>query len=319
MENRWLMALIVLIGVPLVIVAYIVLTERILRLLPASRRDGVRPWLWLAPALAFLGVFLIYPTLRTVILSFMDARSENFVGLANYAEFFGNDRNWTVFINNLLWIVFFTLLTVVFGLLIAVLTDRVRYESVAKALIFLPMAISFVAAGIIWRFMYDFSPATGTLNAAVGVVGIEPQAWLFDWPRNSVMIIVAAAWIWTGFCMVILSAGLKGISTELLEAGRMDGANEFQIFFRIILPLMAPTIAVVTTTMIIFALKVFDLVYVMTGGRFDTDVLANRMFSEMFIGRDFGMSAAVAVILLALIIPIMAFNVRRFRAQEAMR
>jgi alpha-glucoside transport system permease protein len=313
------MAAIVLVGVPLVIIGYIVLTERVLRLLPAARRDGVRPWLWLAPALIFVGVFLIYPTIRTVILSFMDARSENFIGLDNYVEFFGNDRNWTVFINNLLWIVFFTLLTVVFGLLIAVLTDRVRYESVAKALIFLPMAISFVAAGIIWRFMYDFSPQTGTLNAAVGVVGIEPQAWLFDWPRNSFMIIIAAAWIWTGFCMVILSAGLKGISTELLEAGRMDGANEFQIFFRIILPLMAPTIAVVTTTMIIFALKVFDLVYVMTGGRFETDVLANRMFSEMFIGRDFGMSAAVAVILLALIIPIMAFNIRRFRAQEAIR
>ena len=319
MENRWLMAAIVLIGVPLVIIGYIVLTERVLRLLPANRRDGIRPWLWLAPALAFVGIFLIYPTIRTVIISFMDSRSENFIGLENYAEFFGNDRNWTVLINNLLWIVFFTLLTVVFGLLIAVLTDRVRYESVAKALIFLPMAISFVAAGIIWRFMYDFSPTTGTLNAAVGVLGIEPQTWLFDWPRNNFMIIIAAAWIWTGFCMVILSAGLKGISTELLEAGRMDGANEFQIFFRIIMPLMAPTIAVVTTTMIIFALKVFDLVYVMTGGRFDTDVLANRMYSEAFISRDFGMSATVAVILLTLIVPIMAFNIRRFRQQEAMR
>jgi alpha-glucoside transport system permease protein len=313
------MAAIVLVGVPLVIIGYIVLTERALRLVPARRRDGIRPWLWLAPALAFVGVFLIYPTIRTVILSFMDARSENFVGLDNYAQFFGNSNNWTVLVNNALWIVFFTLLTVVFGLLIAVLTDRVRYESVAKALIFLPMAISFVAAGVIWRFMYDLSPATGTLNAAIGVVGIEPQTWLLDWPRNNFMIIIAAAWIWTGFCMVILSAGLKGISTELLEAGRMDGANEFQIFFRIILPLMAPTIAVVTTTMIIFALKVFDLVYVMTGGRFDTDVLANRMISEIYIGRDFGMGAAVAVILLALIIPIMAFNIRRFRQQEAIR
>jgi alpha-glucoside transport system permease protein len=319
MENRWLMAGIVLVGVPLVIIGYIVLTERILRLVPANRRDGIRPWLWLAPALLFVGIFLIYPTIRTVIISFMDARSENFIGIDNYTEFFGNDRNWTVFINNLLWIVFFTLLTVVFGLLIAVLTDRVRYEAVAKALIFLPMAISFVAAGIIWRFMYDFSPETGTLNAAVGVLGIEPQTWLFDWPRNTFMIIIGAAWIWTGFCMVILSAGLKGISTELLEAGRMDGANEFQVFFRIILPLMAPTIAVVTTTMIIFALKIFDLVYVMTGGRFDTDVLANRMYSEAFISRDFGMSATVAVILLALIVPIMAFNIRRFRQQEAMR
>jgi len=319
MENRWLMAGIVLVGVPLVIIGYIVLTERILRLIPANRRDGIRPWLWLAPALLFVGIFLIYPTIRTVIISFMDARSENFIGIENYAEFFGNDRNWTVFVNNLLWIVFFTLLTVVFGLLIAVLTDRVRYEAVAKALIFLPMAISFVAAGIIWRFMYDFSPETGTLNAAIGVLGIEPQTYLFDWPRNTFMIIIAAAWIWTGFCMVILSAGLKGISTELLEAGRMDGANEFQVFFRIIMPLMAPTIAVVTTTMIIFALKIFDLVYVMTGGRFDTDVLANRMYSEAFISRDFGMSATVAVILLALIVPIMAFNIRRFRQQEAMR
>ena len=319
MDNRWLMAGIVLVGVPLVIIGYIVLTERVLRLLPATRRDGIRPWLWLAPALLFVGVFLIYPTIRTVVISFMDARSENFIGIENYVEFFGNDRNWTVFINNLLWIVFFTLLTVVFGLLIAVLTDRVRYEAVAKALIFLPMAISFVAAGIIWRFMYDFSPETGTLNAAAGAVGIEPQTWLFDWPRNTFMIIIGAAWIWTGFCMVILSAGLKGISTELLEAGRMDGANEFQVFFRIIMPLMAPTIAVVTTTMIIFALKIFDLVYVMTGGRFDTDVLANRMYSEAFISRDFGMSATVAVILLALIIPIMAFNIRRFRQQEAMR
>ena len=319
MENRWLMAGIVLVGVPLVIIGYIVLTERILRLIPANRRDGIRPWLWLAPALLFVGIFLIYPTIRTVIISFMDARSENFIGIENYAEFFGNDRNWTVFVNNLLWIVFFTLLTVVFGLLIAVLTDRVRYEAVAKALIFLPMAISFVAAGIIWRFMYDFSPETGTLNAAIGVLGIEPQTYLFDWPRNTFMIIIAAAWIWTGFCMVILSAGLKGISTELLEAGRMDGANEFQVFFRIIMPLMAPTIAVVTTTMIIFALKIFDLVYVMTGGRFDTDVLANRMYSEAFISRDFGMSATVAVILLALIVPIMAFNIRRFRQQEAIR
>ena len=319
MENRWLMAGIVLVGVPLVIIGYIVLTERILRLVPANRRDGIRPWLWLAPALLFVGIFLIYPTIRTVIISFMDARSENFIGIENYAEFFGNDRNWTVFINNLLWIVFFTLLTVVFGLLIAVLTDRVRYEAVAKALIFLPMAISFVAAAIIWRFMYGLNPDTGTLNAAIGAVGVEPQSWLLDWPRNNFMIIIAAAWIWTGFCMVILSAGLKGISTELLEAARMDGANEFQIFFRVTLPLLAPTIAVVVTTMIIFALKVFDLVYVMTGGRFDTDVLANRMFQEMFTRRDYGMAGAVAVVLLALIIPVMLYNIRQFRAQEAVR
>jgi alpha-glucoside transport system permease protein len=319
MDNRFVMAAVVLIGVPLVIVGYIAMTERALRLVRAERRDRVRPWLWLLPAFSFVGVFLVYPTVRTVILSFMDRRSENFIGFDNYVAFFTKSGSGQVLINNLLWIVFFTLLTVVFGLLIAVLADRVRYEAVAKALIFLPMAISFVAAGIIWRFMYDLPADTGTLNAAVGVVGIEPQTWLLDWPRNNFMIIVAAAWIWTGFCMVILSAGLKGISTELIEAARMDGANEFQVFFRITLPLLAPTVAVVVTTMIIFALKVFDLVYVMTGGRFDTDVLANRMFSEMFTRRDYGMAAAVAVILLALIVPIMLFNIRRFREQEAIR
>jgi alpha-glucoside transport system permease protein len=227
--------------------------------------------------------------------------------------------------NNLIWLVFFTLLTVTFGLLIAILTDRVTYESVAKAIIFVPMALSSVAAGVIWKFMYDYRPAvtaqTGTVNAVLTTLipGFEPQAWIINPPLNNVALIVASVWIWTGFCMVILSAGLKGIPADVLEAARVDGATDWQIFWRVIFPLLGSTIAVVTTTMLITALKAFDIVYVMTNGNFDTEVIANRMYKEMFNVHDFGRASAIAVILLLAIVPIMLLNVRRFREQEAMR
>ena len=211
-------------------------------------------------------------------------------------------------------------MTVTLGLLVAVLTDRVPYESVAKAIVFLPMAISFVAAGVIWKFMYDYRPPglpqTGTLNALVTAVGAEPRAWLIDSPGNNVALIAVAVWTWVGFCTVILSAGLKGIAPEILEAARVDGASEWLIFRHVIVPLMSPTIAVVATTMVIFALKAFDIVYVMTNGNYDTEVIANRMYKEMFNFRNFGRAAAIAVVLLAAIVPVMWFNVGRFRAQE---
>ncbi|MDQ3880051.1 MAG: sugar ABC transporter permease [Chloroflexota bacterium] len=317
--DRLLTAAVVLIGVPAILVAYIWLTERVLRVLPTRRRAGLRPWLWLAPALGFLGVFLVYPTIRTIVISLYDKQGDDFVGLANYGRLVGDREMPTILFNNLLWLIFFTLLVVTLGLVIAVLTDRVRYESAAKALIFLPMAISFVAAGVIWKFMYDYDPDLGTLNATLGLVGVSPQTWLIDSPRNTFMLIVVAVWMQTGFAMVILSAGLKGISTELLEAARIDGAGEFQIFRRIILPLLAPTLAVVATTMVITALKAFDVVYVMTGGNFNTNILSLRMYDEMFSARHFGRGAAVAVILLAAIVPIMLYNIRRFREQEAIR
>jgi alpha-glucoside transport system permease protein len=322
--DRLILAFVVVFGVPAVLAGYIWLTERVLRPLGPRRRTAVRPWLWLAPAFGFLIVFLIYPTIRTLVLSFMDDHSKNFVGTENYVGLFVNRRGelrdeiLTVLFNNLLWIVFFTLLVVTFGLLIAILTDRVRYESAAKALIFLPMAISFVAAGVIWKFMYDYSQI-GTVNTVIGVAGIQPQSWLTEHPRNTIMLILVGVWMWTGFAMVILSAGLKGISTELLEAARIDGANELQVFREIILPLLAPTIAVVATTMIITALKAFDIVYVMTGGDYNTNVLANLMYDEMFKAVDYGRAAAVAVILLAAIVPVMLFNIKRFREQEALR
>ena len=179
-------------------------------------------------------------------------------------------------------------MTVIVGLIIAVLADRVRYESVVKAMVFVPLAISFVAAGVIWNFQYDFSPARGTVNAGLGLIGIEPQSWMTEWPRNTFMLILVGIWMWVGFATVILSAGLKGISTELLEAARMDGATELQVFFRIILPLLAPTVAVVGTTIVITALKTFDIVYVMTNGQYDTEVIGTALYHARFTNHDAG-------------------------------
>ncbi|HEY9409864.1 MAG TPA: sugar ABC transporter permease [Jiangellaceae bacterium] len=312
-------AIVVVVGVPAVTVLYVLGIERLLRLVPERRRRTVRPWLWLLPGVAFLGVFLIYPAIKTAVLSLMDKRSQEFVGLDNYTGLFGQNGFGQVLANNALWIVVFTGAVLVFGLIIAVLADRVRYETGVKALIFLPLAISFVAAGVIWNFMYAFDPEVGTLNATLGAVGAEPVSWLTEWPRNTFMIIIVGVWMWVGFAMVILSAGLKGIDVNLLEAARIDGANELQVFFRIILPLLMPTLAVVGTTIVITALKTFDIVFVMTAGNYDTEVMASLFYRERFTNGDAGAAAAVAVLLLLAIIPVMLVNIRRFRAQEAMR
>lgn len=312
-------AILVVVGVPAATVLYVLAIERLLRLVPERRRRTVRPWLWLLPGVAFLGVFLIYPAIKTAVLSLMDKRSREFVGLDNYTELFGQNGFGQVLANNALWIVVFTGAVLVFGLIIAVLADRVRYETGVKALIFLPLAISFVAAGVIWNFMYAFDPEVGTLNAALGAVGAEPVSWLTEWPRNTFMIIIVGVWMWVGFAMVILSAGLKGIDNDLLEAARIDGANELQVFFRIILPLLMPTLAVVGTTIVITALKTFDIVFVMTAGNYDTEVMASLFYRERFTNGDAGAAAAVAVLLLLAIIPVMLVNIRRFRAQEAIR
>ena len=203
------------------------------------------------------------------------------------------------------------------GVVLAVLFDRVRYESFAKAVVFMPLALSFVGAGVIWRFMLEFRPEgsvqTGTLNALLGNLGVGPTAFLLDAPLNTVMLIVVAAWIWTGFCMVILSAALKGISGELIDAARVDGATEPQLFRRITLPLLMPTVVVLIVTMVIASLKAFDIVYVMTNGSFDSEVIANRMFKELFTFGEPGRASAVATILLILTIPAIALNVRQVR------
>jgi alpha-glucoside transport system permease protein len=200
----------------------------------------------------------------------------------------------------------------------------VRYEPIAKSAIFVPLAISFVAAGVIWQFMYQYQPEnrtqTGTLNAVIGLVGLGPVRWTQEQPINNFSLIFIGVWMWTGFAMVILSAGLKGISPELLEAARVDGANELQVFRAIILPLLLPTIFVVGTTIVITALKSFDIVFTVTNGNFGTDVVAREMWQQMFTPPGhFGRASAVATVLLLAIIPFMLLNIKRFREQEAIR
>jgi alpha-glucoside transport system permease protein len=300
------------------------------------------PWLWLAPSLVLISVFLVYPSLDTVRRSFLDERSQSSVGIDNYEFIADNPQPFVAnthaaLWNNLLWLLLFPALTVPAGLGMAVLAGRVRYEAVAKSAVFIPMAISFVAASVIWRLMYEFNPEIGTLNAVVTEIGGEPRAWLQDRTSifalgglgpedapgplqlNNLALILVGVWMWTGFAMIVLSAGLKGIPVELLEAARVDGASEWQIFRRIIVPILTPTIVVVTTTLIIQALKKFDLVWVMTGGRFDTDVVATLFFKEAFIIRDFGVGAALAVILLLWVVPVMVLSVRRFQLSEETR
>jgi len=288
------------------------------------RKRTLTPWFYISPALLILAFFLVYPTLNTIYLSLLDRHSENFIGLRNYIWAFTSKAMLIAFRNNILWLIVFTSLTVSLGLILAVLLDKVSYESIAKSVLFLPMAISFVSAGVIWKFVYAYRPANapqiGLLNAIlVNLFQFKPIGWLVNRTVNNFALIAVGVWIWTGFCMVILSAAYKGIPGELIEAARVDGANEWQVFWHIILPLMKPTLAVVTTTMVINVLKVFDIVYVMTNGDFGTEVIANRMYKEMFHFRDFGRASAIAVILLVAIVPVMLANIRRFQEQEAIR
>ena len=314
----------VIIGVPAVLAAYIVGGEYLVRLLPDKARPSVRPWIWVGPALAFVAFFLVYPVLGTAWKS-LNSNQDNFVGLANYVNQlsgFPSGGAWIALRNNLYWLVLFTVLVLVFGLLFAVLTDRVPYESPVKSLIFMPMAISFVALAVIWKFMYSYQPPgdpqTGTMNAVLGLFHQDPRLWIQDPNIANFALILAGVWGFVGFAMVILSAALKGIPGDLLEAARVDGAGELTIFRRVIFPLMMPTIVVVGTTLVIFALKAFDIVYVMTNGNYDTDVLANRMFQLLKVGNN-GPASAVAIILVAAVIPVLIFNLRQFRAVEARR
>src|ERR1700682_2581644 len=325
----------VIVGVPAVLAAYIVGGEYLVRRLPDKARPAVRPWIWVAPALALVAGFLVLPSIGTVITSFQDKHG-NFVGLQNYATQLGGFPTggaWIAIRDNLYWLIFYTLFVLAFGLLLAVLFDRVPYESVVKSLIFMPMAISSVALVIIWKFMYAYQPPgqpqTGTLNYLLNsVFHQDPRTWIQDTspllgliPINNLALIGAAVWGIVGFSMVILSAALKGIPGDLLEAARVDGAGEITIFRRVIFPLMMPTVVVVGTTLVIFALKAFDVVYAFTAGNYDTDVLANRMYKLLYdhFPSDYANASAVAVILLATVIPVLIFNLRQFRAVEARR
>ncbi len=316
-------ALAILIGSGGVIALFYAANILVERFAPGQWKNRILPWVYMAPAIIVLGAYLVIPTVLTVYISLFDERSQSFVGLANYVDLFTDKVMWEAFRNNILWLVLVTGVSVSLGLVIAVLADRVRYEKVPKTLIFLPMAISFVGASVIWRFIYDYRPAgaeqIGLLNAVLTGFGAEPVGWLVERSINNFALIAIMIWLQTGFCMVLLSAAVKGIPNEIIEAARIDGANEFQIFWRVTIPMIRSTIVVVSTTIIILVLKVFDIVFVMTAGNQGTEVIASRMIKEMFNFRDYGRGSAIAVILLLAVIPVMVVNIRRFREQEAIR
>jgi alpha-glucoside transport system permease protein len=300
--------------------------NRVIEFLPERVREGVRPYVFVGPCLVILAVFLVYPVINTILISFKDARSESFVGLANYRFVFTDHDMLTAIRNTAAWIVIVPFFGVTIGLAFATLADRLRRgEAIAKSAIFLPMAISFAGASITWRLIYDFRPQgfgsnIGLLNGIWIGLGQDPVAWLTLQPWNNLFLMVIMVWMQTGFAMVVLSAAIKAIPDEIIEAARIDGASEMQVFRRIIVPSILPTIVVVTTYMVINALKVFDIVFIMGNAESDgTVVIAERMIDWFFTSRHFGRGAAIAVVLFVVIVPVMIWNVRRFREEELTR
>ena len=288
------------------------------------QRTAIRPWLFVAPALIILTIYLVYPAIQTFFLSFFNRDSTDYIGLSNYRWALGDGEFLQSIGNNLLWLVVVPSASTALGLLIAVLADRVSWGTIAKSLIFMPMAISFVGASVIWKFVYDFrgpdATQIGLLNAVVVGLGGKPQAWITIPFWNNFFLMIILIWIQTGFAMVIFSAALRGVPEETLEAARIDGASEVQIFFRVMVPQIMSTILVVWTTITIVVLKVFDIVLAMTNGQWDTEVLANLMFDWMFRGGgDFGRGSTLAVVIMIAVIPIMIWNIRRFQQEEGFR
>jgi alpha-glucoside transport system permease protein len=294
--------------------------------LPVRWRETARPYVFVGPAFVMLSVFLIYPVINTLVVSFADRDGQGFVGLDNYEFVFTDDSMLRSIRNTAGWIVLVPAVAVTVGLAFAAMADRLRHgERVAKSLIFLPMAISFVGAFVVWRLVYGFRPEgfgsnIGLLNGIKGGLGQDPVPWLDERPWNNLLLMVIMVWIQTGFAMVVLSAAIKAIPDEIIEAARIDGASEFQVFRRIVVPSIRPTLAVVTTYMVINGLKVFDIVFAMGNAEAnETEVIAERMIQWTFIGNNDGRGAAIAVVLFVAIIPVMIWNVRRFREQEALR
>jgi len=290
----------------------------------AERRSGKGVALmFLLPTALMLGVGLLYPAARTIFQSFYDAAGTSFIGLGNYETIFTSSEQLIVLRNTALWVLFTPFVATAVGLLYAILVDGARGEAASKALIFLPMSISFVAASIIWKFVYAFRPdqqgvqQIGLLNQVVVWLGGSPQQWLLNAPLNTFFLIVVMIWIQAGFAMTILSASIKAIPEDVIEAARLDGVNAFGMFRFVTLPSIRPSVVVVLTTIAIGTLKVFDVVRTMTGGQFDTSVVANEFYSQSFRSDNQGLGAALAVLLFILVIPIVVYNVRQMRASEA--
>jgi len=300
--------------------------DRLVSLLPERAAAGVRPFAFAGPAMVLLGFYLVYPAVNTFILSFQDRSGEVFVGLDNYVRIF-TERTYLVAIrNSVAWVVIVPAVAVAIGLAFATLADKLprRSEAASKSLIFLPMAISFVGASVVWTFIYRYRPEgfgeqIGIMNAILEAFGGQPLDWLAVPIWNNLFLMVILVWLQTGLAMVILSSAIKSVPEDQLEASRIDGANEWQVFWKIVIPSIASTIVVVWTTVLITTWKVFDIVWVMTGGREDTSVVAQQMVSEFFTFQNDGMGAALAVLLFVAVVPILIVNVKRFREQEATR
>jgi alpha-glucoside transport system permease protein len=290
---------------------------------PSEWTRRLQPFVFVGPGLAILAWFLAIPTFRTLVLSFRDATGLQWAGFSNYLYAFTDRIMLQAFGNNLLWLIFGTSLSVGLGLLIAVLADRSGYESFYKSIIFMPMAISFVGAGVIWKFVYSYKGTgsgiqeIGLLNAIAIALGGSAQPWLQMPPWNNFLLIIIMVWLQTGYAMVIISSAIKGVPSELIEAARIDGASEVRAFFGVIVPYIQGTLITVTTTILIFSLKLFDIVRVMTGGNYNTNVVANEFYLERFTYGNSGTASAIAIVLLLAVVPVMIYNLRQFRESKA--
>lgn len=291
-------------------------------------RNRLLPYVFVGPVLLLIALFLLYPAIRTFVLSFFDASGKNFIGLGNYASLFSSSDFIQVLFNNLLWIIVVPVITVIIGLAIATFSDRLGpvREKIFKSTIFLPMAISFVAAATIWSFFYAYNPKgqpqVGLLNAIVtGATKGDPVAWLTQnsFHLNSLLIMVAVIWLNAGFAMVLLSSAIKGVPVETIEASRIDGASERQAFFQVIVPQIRGTIIAVFVTILIGVMKIFDIVYAMTGGAYQTSVLGMEFITQLFNFGNPGKAAAVVTVLMVAVIPVIIYQVRSYRTQEELR
>jgi alpha-glucoside transport system permease protein len=287
-------------------------------------QEWVKYLVFLVPAIALLLIGLIYPAIRTLILSFMDANSKNFIGMENYVWAFTRPEILQVLANTATWVIVVPILSTFIGLIIAYLTDRMKSAATVKSLIFMPMAISMVGASIIWKFVYDYEPNLkkvdiGLLSAASKALGIDPPNWLLENPLNTFLLIAVMIWIQTGFAMVVLSAAMKNIPDEVVEASMLDGASQLKRFVQITIPMIRASIVVVLTTITIGTLKVFDIVRTMTGGNFQTNVIANEMYSQTFRALNYGTGSALAVILFLGVVPIIWYNIRQLKLDRTER
>ena len=302
--------------------------DRAISALPAIAGSAVRPFAFAGPALVLLAFYLVYPAVNTFILSLQNSDGTEFRGFANYQRIFTDSTYLVSMRNSVIWVLIVPAFAVIIGLGFATLADKLpsKTESAAKSLIFLPMAISFVGASVVWTFIYNFRPAGGAFGEQIGILnaiwvafGADPVAWMGLPLWNNFFMMVILVWLQTGFAMVILSSAIKSVPEDFLEASRIDGATEWQVFRKIVVPSIASTLVVVWTTTLITTWKVFDIVYVMTGGRDGTSVVAERMVTEFFTNNNDGIGAALAVVLFVAVVPILIINVRRFREQEATR